>query len=129
MVLMSAWMPAPPDESDPAMTSTRPFIRRLSSGEQGATCRGGPSTQARGRPPWAHAVRPYGARGWCLGVKASKSVRRGGGRDPLDGAAHFLDDGAHQLGIVALGHHADDRLGAGGADHKPSAIAEPSLAA
>src|SRR5438270_2319004 len=25
-VLMSAWMPAPPPESDPAMISTRPFI-------------------------------------------------------------------------------------------------------
>src|SRR3954449_4867264 len=28
-VLMSAWMPAPPPESEPAMISTRPFIRIL----------------------------------------------------------------------------------------------------
>src|SRR5258708_11479384 len=82
--LMSAWMPAPPPESDPATISTRPRIS-MSPSRSRLTCH----------------VRD----------------RRG----------DLVDDRADRRAILAFGHHADHRLGAGFADQQPSVGAEPQL--
>ena len=76
--LMSAWMPAPPPESEPATIRTRP----------------------RFTP--------------ALGPRAIASRQR-------------LRPCVHQLLVLALGHHADHRLGAAGADQDAAALAEPRL--
>ena len=39
------------------------------------------------------------------------------------------DDGVDELHVVALGHHPDHRLGAGGTDDEAAGLAEPRLAA
>src|SRR5258708_4900408 len=79
-VLMSAWMPAPPPESEPATISTRPRISIASLA-----------------------------------------------RDAQDRGGDLVDDAADHDVVVAFGHDADHRLGAGFADHQSAARAEPAL--
>src|SRR5215469_8909830 len=47
--------------------------------------------------------------------------------DALDGGGDLVDDAAHHRVVLALGHHADHRLGARVADDQPAACAEPAL--
>src|SRR5258708_22621476 len=94
-VLMSAWMPAPPPESEPAMISTRPCIMTA----------------------WA-LFRRLGRPGWRLDDF-------GPARDREDRLADIVDDAGQERPILTLRHDADDRLGPAIADHQPPFRAEP----
>src|SRR5689334_706217 len=48
-------------------------------------------------------------------------------RDGEDRGADVVDDAGQQAFVFALRHDADDRLGAGIADHEPALFAEPRL--
>src|SRR6185312_12493425 len=52
----------------------------------------------------------------------------GGVAGGLDRLADIADDAAEQLLVLALSHHADHRLGAGGPDDEPAVSAEPRIA-
>src|SRR5204863_435111 len=97
-VLMSAWMPAPPPESEPAMINTRPFIP-------------GPSQQAPALFRGPHR----------------RFDLFGALRDGEDRRADVVDDAGQQAFVFALRHDADDGLGPGIADYEPALFAEPRL--
>src|SRR5579862_4063804 len=92
-------MPAPPPESDPATISTRPFITK---------------TRRSFRRPHRGPSRRFD--------------RLGAASDREDHLADLVDDARQQPLVLALRHDADDRLGAGFADHQPPATAEPGFA-
>src|SRR4051812_46247705 len=106
---MSAWMPAPPPESEPAMMRTRPFTRGLSW---------------RGSHPYPNAPPSRGRGTLCLET-APPGSGAGGARDRR---RHVVDDLADELLVLAFRHHADQRLGARFAHQQPPGLAEPRLA-
>src|SRR5215472_16521129 len=75
------------------------------------------------------STRPFiAARGASLGgphrrLDLFRSLRRG-----EDCTADVVDNAGQQTLVLALRHDADDRLGAGIANHEPALLAEPCLA-
>src|SRR5215217_4299903 len=110
IVLISAWMPAPPPESEPAMTRMRGGIiaspSRLREGSGEGRSR---SSQAGTCPPPAP---PASGRG------VSRRLHR-----VADAVHHLLD----QSLVLAFGHHPDQRLGPRFADDQPPRPLEPRL--
>src|ERR1051326_5477300 len=91
-------MPAPPPESEPAMINTRPFI------------------------PGCIAPNEALFRGPHRGFNVFGALR-----DGEDCGADVVNDPTQQAFVFALRHDADDRLGAGIADHEPALSAAPRL--
>src|SRR5512139_2326383 len=94
IVLISAWMPAPPPESEPAMTRTRAGFAVIA------------------------ALRaPYGAK---LSMRTvflfEAQLRTKGSRRALYRLADVVDQPLYELRVVAFGHHSDQWLRAGLAD-------------
>src|SRR6202011_3375496 len=93
---MSAWIPAPAPESDPATTRTRPIIQLVPEGRKTSSS-------------------------LCRLSSPCRPRYRG------DRGTDLIDDGGDKRLILALGHDADQRLGAGFADEQPAGLAEPSF--
>src|SRR6187549_1381439 len=116
MVLMSAWIPAPPELSEPAMARMRggALIRSSAARLRADASHAAPWPASAGRSARRRSARSRGA---------SRGSRRG-----LHRRADIVDDLFHLPRVVAFGHDADLGLGARLADHQPAAAVELRLA-
>src|SRR5688572_8338208 len=105
IVLMSAWMPAPPPESEPAMTSTRGIVAFKATFREACGANLSMRTTIRFRA----------------------QMRTKGSRRLSHGLANIVDQTLHQRRVVAFGHHANERLRAGFADDEAAAAFELRL--
>ena len=105
IVLMSAWMPAPPPESDPAITRMRAGLAFIA---------------ALRAPCGSEIIHAHGT--WFR-----VQLRTKGSRRALHSLANVVDQAFDQLWIVAFGHDADQRLGARLADDEPAATLQFGL--
>ena len=149
---MSAWIPAPPPESEPAMIEDAReiahglYMRTVEAGYFASRC----SAQRRTREQFAAAIgaiarerpaRAFGAE--CAFERTDRRVDRSWrqvGAAALAIGTHLkhqrrlryrladpVDHGLDLPGIVALGHDADERFGARGADDQPATALELGL--
>src|SRR5690348_14478580 len=98
-------MPAPPPESEPAMIRIRAVdvILRVFDPVPGAKL------------------------SMCTGLGLGRQIPRKGSRGRPHRLANIVDEALDKRAIVALGHDADQRLGARLADHEPPAALELGL--